>query len=52
MLDKSGIDDVPCRDSCVDAADENRIAAETEVVAIINVRVIGLRGSFIMAPPK
>jgi hypothetical protein len=41
MPEKSGIDAVPCLDSCVNAADENRIAAEAEVVAMINVRIMG-----------
>jgi hypothetical protein len=39
MPEKSGIDAVPCLDSCVNAADENRIAAE--VVAMINLRIMG-----------
>jgi hypothetical protein len=41
MPEKSGIVDVPCLDSCVNAADENRIAAETEALAMINVRIMG-----------
>jgi hypothetical protein len=41
MPEKSGIDDVPCLDSCVNAVDENRIAAETEVVAMINLCIMG-----------
>ena len=39
MPEKSGIDAVPCLDSSVNAADENRIAAE--VVAMINLRIMG-----------
>jgi hypothetical protein len=39
MPEKSGIEAVPCLDSCVNAADENRIVAE--VVVTINVRIMG-----------